>query len=365
MDEKALNILKKAKVIIITKKPFFAGIILRHKFVEDNKQETAWIDGKEIGYNSDFILSLSFPEVVGLLCHEILHIALNHHTRRGKRDSKKWNEAGDYAINNILIDEKIELPEGALIGYKNKSTEQIYTLLPEEKESKNKLNPFGEVRDFPGTPEEVKTEQEQIKETIAQSNQISKKRGKGSTNLDRLTKTILEPKINWVNELREYVEIISKNDYSWITPNRRYISSGIFLPSLNSINDLGEIVVAIDTSGSVSDVMIKRFASEISSILENYKCKITIIYCDFSIRNIQEVSNDDLPLILNAKGGGGTDFIPVFNYVEAQELTPKVLVYLTDLYGRFPVTSPDYPVIWVNTGSEGNIAPFGKTIFAE
>jgi predicted metal-dependent peptidase len=155
----------------------------------------------------------------------------------------------------------------------------------------------------------------------------------------------------------------ARNDYSWTPPNRRYLSQGFYLPSLRS-EELPEIVIAVDTSGSVTAEELAQFAAEISGILEAYDTTITVIYCDTGINGDPEIfTREDMPLKLNAKGGGGTDFRPPFAWVQKQGLTPACLIYLTDMAcSSFPF-DPGYPVLWAKIGTwKSNPPPFGEVI---
>jgi predicted metal-dependent peptidase len=161
--------------------------------------------------------------------------------------------------------------------------------------------------------------------------------------------------------LRHFVEQAAKNDYSWLSPSRRYLSQGLVLPGLYS-KELGRIVVAVDTSGSIDTAALDQFAAEISNIFEQFHTEIFVIYCDTRVQGFQSFQRYDLPLKLNAVGGGGTDFRPVFEWVNRGPV-PCCLIYLTDLeYNRFPVHAPDYPVLWVQTGEWGRPVPFGEVV---
>jgi predicted metal-dependent peptidase len=145
-------------------------------------------------------------------------------------------------------------------------------------------------------------------------------------------------------------------------PSRRYLHQGLCLPGLYS-KDLGHIVIAVDTSGSIDTDALSRFATEVSAILEVYDTVIDVLCCDTKIQDHRQFDRQDLPLNIEPKGGGGTSFIPVFEWVEAQNLVPCCLIYLTDLEcSRFPINAPGYPVLWVQTGNGGYPVPFGEVI---
>jgi predicted metal-dependent peptidase len=305
-----------------------------------------------------------------------MHIAAAHHARRQNREHQKWNMAGDYAINGILKNAGFNLPPGALTGYPGECSEAIYSKLPTPPPGKDgNADPdpgkCGEVRDAPGkdgkpaSPAELAQAEAEAKTAIAQASQQAKAMGKLPGDLARLVGEILQPKIDWRDVLRRFVTQTAKNDYSWTPPNRRYIHQGIYLPSLKN-QELGEIVVAIDTSGSVSSHQINEFSSELTAIVEETPATFTVIYCDSAIRNIETFTRDDLPITLNPVGGGGTSFIPPFEHVSENGIDPACLIYLTDgdCY-YFPDNEPDYPVLWALTQKPTFDFPFGDQIIID
>jgi len=360
----------RARAALICDQPFFGSLALRLQPVEDPNADTAWTDGVSLGYSPSYVMDLPTGQVIGLVAHEVMHLALCHHTRQGQRDNYKWNVAGDYAINHILVEAGFELPAGALLQecFKGKSAEAIYGLLGDG----NGQNPMGEVRPMPGklgkpilTPAEIKLEEQTWKIAVTQATQQAKAMGKLPGNgFERAVKKILAPRVDWQIVLREFMDTAVKSDYSWMHPNPRYIAQGIYLPSLNS-KDIGTIAVAIDTSGSVSEGQLEQFSAEVSAMLEEFNTTVEVIYVDSKVQGQETFTQADLPLALKLKGGGGTDFRPAFELVEAQGINPCCLVYLTDLYcSSYPEEPPEYPVLWVNT--EGDYAwkapPFGQVI---
>ena len=137
---------------------------------------------------------------------------------------------------------------------------------------------------------------------------------------------------------------------------------GLYLPGLKS-EELPPIVVAVDTSGSVRPSELAEFAAEITAILEEHpSTTCQVIYCDHKVTNVEEFTSDDLPLTLHPKGGGGTEFKPVFDWVAEHDIIPSCLIYLTDMQvSRFP-DAPEYPVLWVRTDKRGIKAPFGEEV---
>lgn len=371
----------KARTGMVLDQPFFASLALRLRFKEDESCETVWTDGHTLGYNPKFVEGLPLDQVKGILAHEVMHLACAHHTRRGERDQKKWNVAGDYAINQILEDSKIALPEGHLIdpAFVGMASEQIYGHIPDpdpggqgndqdqgQDQGKNDPGGCGEVRDAKGpqgkdlSPAEKAQEEQNWKIATAQAVQQAKAMGDLPGGIARMVGEILAPHVDWREVLRRFVDQSAKNDYTWARPNRRYLHSGLYLPSLYS-ETLPPIVIAVDTSGSIDSEMLDQFASEMTNILREYKTSCNVLYCDTEIEGVESFTSDDLPLKLNPQGGGGTDFRPPFAWVEKQGITPACLIYLTDMYcNRFP-DPPGYPVLWAKTDDYGQ-APFGEEV---
>ena len=133
MNEKAAQKLSLARTKLILEHGFFGLLALRLQFVERVDIPTLAVDGKHIFYNPDFVLSLSDKITQSAVAHEVMHCVLAHISRRGSRDPKKWNVAGDYALNQILVDSGFTLGDNWLIDnkFKGMSADEIYNLLPD------------------------------------------------------------------------------------------------------------------------------------------------------------------------------------------------------------------------------------------
>jgi predicted metal-dependent peptidase len=181
--------------------------------------------------------------------------------------------------------------------------------------------------------------------------------------IKRLVKEILTPKIDWRAALAQFLACISNNDYSWQFPNSRYLYQDIYLPGLRSLEP-GNIILIIDTSGSIDDELISRFASEIQEIISIFNISLTVIYCDDEVRSVQHLESGE-PVKLEPHGGNGTDFVPGFKFIEEQGWQPRAVVYLTDGYCYSFPDPPDYPVLWAVYSYRRLIPPFGETILVE
>ncbi len=374
----------KAKTWLILQKPFFGSLVLRLKFLECNTINTAATDGVNLLWNRNFIENLNIEEVRGLLAHEVMHCASQHHIRRGVREPEKWNEAGDHVINLILKQEGFQLPEGGLHDekYTGLSTEHVYQILPDpdpDLENQPKPSAFGVVVDAgslglgegndgePGSaqghtlsPSEIAEIEQDWKIAVQQAGNAAKAAGNLPAHLSTFIDEVVQPKIPWKDMLRNFCSQPMKGDYSWMRGNRRHLHQGLYLPS-NFTEGLGTVVIAVDTSASVSMEELSQFQSELNCILEDtIPEKIHVVYVDTKVAGTAEYSADDLPVRLEVQGRGGTRFEPAFEWVTEQEINPAVFIYLTDLEASFNMPEPHYPVMWVTTGNQKQSeVPFG------
>lgn len=366
--------IQKARMRLVLTYPFFATLALRLVMVEDaSKGDTMCTDGKHIFYNPAFVESISDDELVGVIAHEALHPGFLHHTRMAARDHEKWNMAADYAINPIITESGMFLPEGCLNDpqYSGLCAEDIYTRLPDPPKGDGKggggnqkwniggmLPPTNE-DGSPMDKEEVQAMEQNWKEAMAQAAHIAKMQGRLPASLERLIDGLMQPSTNWREQLQSYLTEKKPADTSFSRPNRRYISQGIYLPS--TIYEVtGELVVMVDTSGSIGQRELDIFGSEINSIHHTIKpTKTIIIYCDAAVNRVDEFVEGD-EIVLKLVGGGGTSFRPPFQWLKQHGITPHAAVYLTDGYGDFP-EEQQFPVVWAinNTNID---PPFGHVV---
>lgn len=360
MNQDVADQLTRARTGLILDFPFFGQLVMRLKFVEDSSIKTLAVDGKRIFYNPDFVNNLSVNLKKSALAHEVGHCIYEHIGRRGARNPKKWNYAGDYVINAMLKDAGFEIGDGWLYNpvYAGMSSDEIYNALPDDLDDSGK-EPLDEILD--GTPETVEIDATDWKIATIQAAQAAKAVGKLPASMERFIDEMTATKVDWRAVLRRFVTERSKDDYSWMRPNRNFASLGMFLPGLYS-ESIGEVVVAIDTSGSIDQHTLNVFGSEVSAVSASVRpAKLTVIYCDAKINHVDVFGPNDV-LRFDMHGGGGTDFCPPFDYVSENDIKPACFIYLTDMYGRFPAP-PGYPVLWCATSSV--VGPFGETIEIE
>ena len=408
----------KARRALLLDHPFFGSLIMSLEPVIDPNCKTIWVDGRKLGFAETFFDTLPILEGAGVLAHEIMHCALEHQLRRGDRDPEIWNNSCDYVINPMIKKSGLPWPVGTLFdpAYEGKSAEEVYATLNTQKpqpedggddengdkqpasnggngqgESKPGQNPSqgdasgsqpiagdgkggnptpsptGEVRDAAGedgqtpSPAEAREQGEEWK--IAVQSAVNNAKGQGffPAELDRIVTEILTPQVDWREELQKFFQNVSRTESSWMRPNRRFIGQGLYLPGMRT-EAAGPLVVGIDTSGSIGAAVLAQFAAELTTIIEDTKPEcVYVVYCDMRVTEVETFTADDLPLELHPRGGGGTDFRPVFDWVEKSGVHPDCLVYLTDLMGTFPQQAPEYPTIWGCTSSISQV-PFGEVV---
>ena len=352
--------LTRARTALVLDQPFVGVLALRLRLVEEPGIPTAAVDGKRMAYNPDFIAKLSPGETKTLLAHEIFHCVYDHIGRRGARNPRKYNQAGDYVINATLKDAGFDEIKGWLYNpaYAGMSSDEVYNLLPDGDGPED--DPLDNCEDGDGESTEVNATDWKV--ATIQAAEAARAMGKLPASMARFVEELTASKVDWKAVLQRFVSETSKNDYSWMRPNRRFIAQGMMLPTLYS-ESMGEIVVAIDTSGSINQPTLNAFGSEIKAIVQSVRPqKTTIIYCDAAVNHIDEFGpNDELHFEMH--GGGGTAFEPVYERVTEDGIKPVCLVYLTDLYGPLNFAAPEYPVLWCCTTDQ--VAPFGETVRLE
>jgi predicted metal-dependent peptidase len=391
---KAKDKIIKARSSLVLTAPFFASLALRLKLVEDLSCDTMWTDGISMGYSPVFVEPLPLEEVKGLICHEVMHVACNHNTRRGQREFRNWNIACDYAVDPIVNAAGFTQPwETINPRYQDWEAERIYSDLFKNNNQKNTQNKkddngsnrrdlnnnnqpqtnqdmqlWGEVRDYPGAngrgaskAEKQQAEQAQ-RVAVKQAAQVAKSQGLLPGFLELFIQEITEPRIPWREILARFLTEHARNDYSWKMPNRRFLSQGLYLPELRN-PELGLIALLVDTSGSISQQDLNAFASEVQGILTSYKTELLVVYVDAAVQGHTLFSSEDAEIKLELKGGGGTDFRPGYKFLEEHGHQPAAAVYLTDGYCRAFPDEPEFPILWALTHKTSYFKPpFGEVV---
>jgi predicted metal-dependent peptidase len=383
----------KCKIQLQTEKPFWSRLMMDLNIKEDTEgilktSKTMAVDARgNLIYDKDFVLSLKEDELKFVLSHEVSHCMLDHLTRINKRDMVGWNLATDLVVNTILKLNGFNPPKIGLIPDYNhsfkmgnhtitkideKTAEIIYDELPTKKNNKGggggKDEGFDQHIFEEGMSEREKTEiQEKWKDRIIQANVYAEQKGNKPLGLERYIKELLNPKINWKAILHKYVTNALNSGTTWARPNKRFIGKRVYLPTIKkeSLN----VIVHIDTSGSIGQEILTEFVSEIVGIAKSFNnIKMTLIECDCEINQVLSVENGNIPKILSMKikGGGGTSHEPLWEYIEENNPECNILISLTDGYSDVKTENePRYDVIWAVPKNGVDNMPFGKFIKIE
>jgi len=406
-----------ARTRLIIEKPFLGALVLRLPVI---KADPAWCnttatDARALYYNENYIELLDLDQTQCVLAHEALHCALSHFARRQHRDKKRWDVACDFAINPILQNEGLKLPPGALMddSFAGMTAEEIYPSIEEncEEEPQDQHiydndnpdagkgrggeqgdqprppaqqspqmnekdmqkdpqpaqaspNPQSQGNGAPQPPPLSETERDNLdtqwQQRLAGAAQQAMQAGKLGGDMARLVDHLLQPRLPWRHLLAHYMTATARDDYSYTRPSTRRGDPAIY-PSLRSgqVN----IVVALDTSGSVKDEELREFVAEVDAIKSQIRARITLHACDAALAEDGPWLYEPweaFALPRDFTGGGATVFTPVFDWVEQQDQQPDLLVYFTDADGEFPGQCPPYPVLWLVKGREQ--VPWGQRI---
>lgn len=359
------KLIEKARAFIVLDHPFFATIMLKRPFVESLDVPTlAVTTSGTIFYNPLFVAQQTTDNMVWAICHEIMHYASGHGIRCQHRDLKKWNYAGDMWINATLnkaqVGQKIE---GCIDvpGSDERTCEEIYAAFPPDDDNgggKRKRNtgqgdgqpnpnpdPIGNDMEDDTPSESDKAEVDANRKIeVSEAAQVAKMKGKLPGVLQKFAEATVESKTNWFDVLERYMTEKTTVDQSWSRPNRRYVPD-VYLPTNASEGSMGEIVIQVDISGSVSREEIRHYNGHMKRIVEQCKPnKVHVIYTDVDVQHHDEFDKPE-DVQINFHSGGGTDMRAGFAYIEEQGIDPAVFVTLTDGYTPYP-DSTSVPSVW-------------------
>jgi len=407
------NKLAAARTRLILDKPFLGALALRLPLVAADAKwcATSVTDARSLYYNPAYIDKLSLEQTQFVLAREALHCALSHFARRQHRVKACWDIACEYSINPVLVKDGLIPPPATIVidAYEGMTAEEIYPYIVEDSDDPKEENAQSgqdsnpdnsgsqqgkeQRKDGDGnTPNnsepqsggDSKTEQQKELQGIsgaAQPNPLSaselealstqwqqrmagaalqaQQAGKLGGALARLVGELLQPKLPWRMLLARYMTQIARDDYSYARPSRR--EGEMIMPSLRSTQ--ANIVVALDTSGSVTNAELHEFLSEINALKAQLRASITLHACDMALSPkgpwIFEAW-EEFKLPEEFHGGGGTDFRPIFDWIKTQGKSPDMLLYFTDALGEFPKVEPHYPVLWLVKGKA--VVPWGQRI---
>ncbi len=388
--------LSAARTRLILDKPFLGALVLRlpAKAVKPERCRTIGTDIRALYYNPEYIRGLSLEQTQFVLAHEALHCALSHFARRQHRVRNRWDVACDLAINPLLIQDGLKPPPGILLksGFEGMMAEEIYPYIDDDTEEETHDDHFYSADNRSGDssggqsengdsqpqaadrdPDETgsgaapqplgETEREQLavqwRQRLAGAAQQAQQAGKLGATMARLVEHLLQPQLPWRMLLARYMTATARDDYSYQRPSRR--EGNAILPTLKSARV--DLVVVLDTSGSVKDAEMEEFVSEINAIKGQMRARVVLHSCDAELCENGPWTFEpweEFCMPANIHGRGGTRFTPVFEWLEREGLCPDLLAYFTDAEGEFPEIEPGFPVLWLVKGRAQ--VPWGQRI---
>lgn len=375
------------KAALLAKYPFFGVLI---SYLKSEGHPAAWFeerglfptmatDGVRLLYAHEFVEKLlqdtQHDLTLGVLAHEVLHPALGHIWRRQAREPLLWNIACDFRINYLLAENGVALPDDCVTmpaGWETLSEEEMY-----ERLRKNVNRAFIQAAAQsslgasdvlpPPMPSSGQADSNSSaggaqlakiwKDRLIRAAQVAKSQGRLPAGISEIVDDLLRPQQDWRTLLALFVQPHA-HDYDWLRPDRRLLGAyGFYLPTLFG-EKVEDLVVAIDTSGSISSEELRTFMCELRGILQAYPhMHIYLVACDAQVWAWQELTSHD-PVPMETQGRGGTNFRPVFDEIEKRGILPSAAVFLTDGMGDYPEEAPSYPVLWVLTPNHQQ-PPFG------
>jgi len=386
--QKQTTRVKKAHVALM-KHPqtaLYSGVMLMGKseVIEDAKF-TAYTDGVNKKYGLAFLRTIDTnPKLRGLILHENLHVALKHIPRgvdMWKKDSRIANISADYVVNQIIKDidgtvgggdERIvELPNNAYQDdmFRNWSMREVFNYLisnpPPEGQGGSGQGGDGDIHDFEGsselTHEEAKEVNDAIDKALREGGILA---GRMGATMPRAISDLLEPKVDWREVLREFITSSCRgsDELTWRKMNKRYLVNDMYLPSYET-ETLGEVTIAIDTSGSIGGAELTEFASELASICGVCSPeRVRVLWWDTIVHGEQVFETDyaDIATLLKPLGGGGTRVSCVSEYITKNKLNSECVIIFTDGYLEDSISwEVATPTLWLVTQNKSFEPPRG------
>ena len=422
--------LKKAHIALM-KHPetaLYSGVMLMGKSEVSDDMFTAYTDGVNKRYSKPFLETIDCePKLRGLVLHENLHVALKQIPRGKdmfKEDSKIANMAADFVVNDIIFNIKgtisggneaiVALPEGALYDpfFHNWNMREVYNYIRKEnpqrgkgtgsssdghedgdeqnsspsqggkQNSNNKIKANGKEYDMGGdgfdehdwesfkdiTPEELKELSDGIDKALREGGMLA---GRMGAKMPRAIGELLEPKIDWRDALRDFVSsaMKGKDEFTWRKMNKRQLANDMYLPSMEN-ETIGEVIVAIDTSGSIGGAELTEFATELASICDLVQPDaVRVLWWDTMVHGEQVFkaeSYGQIASLLKPLGGGGTHVGSVATYINEKKLNAECVIVFTDGYVEHDIEwNIVPPTLWMITQNRGLEVPCGKKVIFE
>ncbi len=391
-DKEVKEMIVSSRVRLLIRHPFFGTLATRLKLVESEWVPTAGTDGRHLYYNSDFFRTLTPEQIDFVVGHEVMHCVYEHCGEFGRlmdqkeddRDMKLWNIAADFKVNQALVEARVgEMPKQALHDrkYYRSYTEEIYEHLKETGEADDREtldvhmfgpdgkdneegDPSGRKAPIKISPEEAKEIKDQMKQAVIQSAQ-STDAGTLPGDIKRIINGMTNPKMDWRELLNISIQSLVKSDFTFMRQSRKSRSMGVYLPGQKN-DEMIDVAIGLDVSGSISSSMIEEFLGEVYGIMQqfqDFKIRIWTFDTDVNQRGYKEFDpyNADELKEYEIVGGGGTDFECNYNFMKDNDITPNKFIMFT--YGM-PWDSwgdPDYcDSLFIIHGTDQIVPPFGE-----
>jgi len=365
----------------------YAGVLMVGKYEVRDDVPTACTNGIDCKYGSAFVKGLSDSDLRGLIMHENLHKVYQHMflwQHLYKEDGRTANMACDYVINLEIDAIKrrsngyVTLPKGGLLDnkYAGMDSQTVYNMLREDGDGDGGSGDGGEGSGFDDhdwesgqdmSQEEIEQVAKDINQAIRQGQLMAGKLG-GSES--RTLGSLVEPKVDWREQLREFVSstAVGKDISTWQRVNRRWLQHDMYMPSTIT-ETVGRIVVAIDTSGSIGGPELDKFLSEVQGICINAMPeKVDLLYWDTEVAAHEVYTQEQLAKLTSSTkpaGGGGTDVACVAKYLRDNQIKPECVIVLTDGYIYGDWGTWNVPVLWTIVGGNKVVPPMGTTIYLD
>jgi len=369
--------LSQAKAKLLVDYPYFGTLAAKLELVVNDDIESFKSDGKKLEFREEYLSGLELSEVEFILANGAMHASLAHKSRREKRSGWLWQMATDIAINDMLLENGLDMPYGAEYRkrFSGMYAEEIYAQLKDDilRDDEDLEYEADNADDIEANEKERESKsstqtQEELQEEILQEQLLAEEAvslleselqcGDAPQSIERFFKIDSFGKVDWREEIRIALQKYFFDDYTLLPPSKKLLYTGIYLPS--SISQTFRLVIAIDSSGSVDEKLLNQFLTEVNflmSLVSHYE--IELLVCDDKIHSHKTFYSGD-SLSVDLQGGGGTDFRPVFSYIEENFDDVKLLLYFTDLEGFFPKEPTPYEVKWISDQSKE--IPFGELI---
>ena len=371
----------------------YSGVMLMGSSEVADNVPTAYTDGVNKKYGRKFLESIADESKVrGLILHENLHVALKQitHGRSMFKDNPKLaNLAADFVVNDVIVnitatlpnsrERLVELPDGGFYDpmFHDWSMRQVFNYLKKnckdknsEKDGEVEVNgktydlSNGDEHDFP-TEGDTKDINDKVDRALREGGMLA---GRMGGNMPRVISDLLTPKVDWREALREFVSsaMKGKDEFTWRRMNKRHLANDVYLPSMEN-ETIGEIIVAIDTSGSIGSHEITEFATELASICDVVSPeRVRVLWWDTKVHGEQifDGQYNDIASLLKPRGGGGTRASCVNEYINQEKLTAECVLMFTDGYLESDLHwAISCPTLWMITRNNSFEPPMGKSVF--